>query len=203
MRPNEPVTRKSLGSPKTQIDYSTLLEQLTHATAFDLFRLRTALDRMLDEPSRIAQVKQTIRMGDEVEYFDAEGNRSVRARVLRCNRTRVLVKNLDDDVMWKISYCSINTEGASTAIHERPTAGLGRNEVSVGDPIGFLDRDNQEHYGTIIRLNRKTVTVICDAEKTQWRVAYSYLFPVLDAEDTPGRANVVDALSFRPNSAPK
>jgi hypothetical protein len=193
-----------LGSSESQVDYSAVLEDLQHATPFDLYRLRSALDRMLDDPATIARAKRMVHVGDEVEYFENQENRSVKARVLRCNRTRAVVQNLDDGRKWQVAYTSINTSGVSTAIHERPTTGLGRNEVSVGDRVGFVDRKDREHYGTIVKLNQKTVTLICDDDEiTKWRVSYSYLFRVLSADGTSGPMTAVDALPFRPNSGPK
>ena len=193
-----------LGSSESQVDYSAVLEDLQHATPFDLYRLRSALDRMLDDPATIARAKRMVHVGDEVEYFEDQENRSVKARVLRCNRTRAVVQNLDDGRKWQVAYTSINTSGVSTAIHERPTTGLGRNEVSVGDRVGFVDRKDREHYGTIVKLNQKTVNLICDDdERTKWRVSYSYLFRVLSADGTSGPTTVMDALSFRPDSGPK
>jgi hypothetical protein len=39
--------------------------------------------------------------------------------------------------------------------------GLGRNEVAIGDVVGFVDRDQNHRTGKIIRLNDKTVTLQC------------------------------------------
>ena len=58
--------------------------------------------------------------------------------------------------------------------------GLGRNEVFVGDDVGFCNRDGDERYGQVVRLNPKTVTLDCGESK--WRVAYSFLFKVFDLE---------------------
>ena len=55
-----------------------------------------------------------------------------------------------------------------------------RNEVALGDVVGFVDRDQQQRTGKIIRLNDKTVTLQCD--HTQWRVAYSFLHRVVDVD---------------------
>ena len=57
-----------------------------------------------------------------------------------------------------------------------------RNEVALGDVVGFVDRDQQQRTGKIIRLNDKTVTLQCD--RAQWRVAYSFLHRVVDVDGT-------------------
>ena len=48
--------------------------------------------------------------------------------------------------------------------------------------VGFVDRDQQQRTGKIIRLNDKTVTLQCG--QGQWRVAYSFLHRVVDATAT-------------------
>ena len=194
--PNSPRTT---GSP---LDYSAMLEQLKHVAPFDLYRLSCGLGRLLNDPARISAVKRTLRVGDEIQYFDAGRNGCVTARVLRCNRTRATVKNRDDGEIWHIAYCSINTDEVVTQIHERTLVGLGRHEVSVGDCGGFLDRDHREQYGTIVKLNQKTVSVMCDGEDRQWRVGYGLLFRVLDAEHAVNRPQAIQALPLRPISAP-
>jgi hypothetical protein len=57
---------------------------------------------------------------------------------------------------------------------------LGRNEVAIGDVVGFIDRDQNQRSGKVTRLNDKTVSLQC--EGLQWRVAYAYLHRVVDAD---------------------
>jgi len=95
-------------------------------------------------------------------------------------RKQVVVLDLDDAVRWVISYATINLDGADVQIREQKPQGLGRNEVAIGEVVGFLDRDQQQRTGRVIRLNDKTVTLQC--EKGQWRVAYSFLHRVVDAD---------------------
>ena len=81
---------------------------------------------------------------------------------------------------WLIPYAAINIDGTDVQIRENKAQGLGRNEVSIGDVVGFMDRDHQQRIGKIVRLNDKTVSLLCDG--TQWRVAYAYLHRVVDAQ---------------------
>jgi hypothetical protein len=46
--------------------------------------------------------------------------------------------------------------------------------------VGFVDRDQQERSGRIIRLNDKTVILQCGQQ--QWRVAYRFLHRVVDVD---------------------
>lgn len=156
------------------------MQAIARATSFDLYRLQSAINRLLDDPQRIMEVKRRIHPGDDIEYFDPAGNRVVQARLLKFQRTRVLVQNRDDHQEWSIPYCALNIHKAKTTITETVPAGLGRNQVAVGDTVGFCDLDGKERYGQVIRLNQKTVTLDCNGHK--WRVAYSLLFQVLDLD---------------------
>ena len=80
----------------------------------------------------------------------------------------------------RLPYAAINLDGADVQIRERKAQGLGRNEVAIGEVVGFVDRDQQERSGRIIRLNDKTVTLRCGQQ--QWRVAYCFLHRVVDAD---------------------
>ena len=66
----------------------------------------------------------------------------------------------------------------------------GRNEVAIGDVVGFLDRDLQQRSGQILRLNDKTVTLMCG--KQQWRVAYALLHRVVDGSAASGELLELD-----------
>jgi hypothetical protein len=163
------------------VNYSDIVKALNQATGFDLYRLYVAIGKMLDEPKRITEVKRRLHAGDQVEYLDASENRIVKARLIKFQRTRVLIENLDDKARWSIPYCALNIYGAETTITENVKEGLGRNEVSVGDYVGFFDREGKERYGQVTRLNQKTVSLDCGGSK--WRVAYSFLFKVVDLPD--------------------
>jgi hypothetical protein len=95
-------------------------------------------------------------------------------------RKQAVVLDANDARRWLISYAAINLDDSDVQIRENKTQGLGRNEVTLGDVVGFVDRDQRQHTGKIIRLNDKTVTLECDA--AQWRVAYAFLHRVVDAD---------------------
>ena len=162
------------------MNFSEIIKTLNSASAFDLYRMRAAIDRVLDEPRWLQSVQVRLKVGQEVEYFDPQSNALKRGRVLEMRRKQAVVLDLDDPKRWLISYAAINLDGADVNIRENKVQGLGRNEVAIGDVVGFLDRDQQQRIGKIIRLNDKTVSLqIGDA---QWRVAYAYLHRVVDAE---------------------
>jgi len=165
---------------ETRLNYSDIVKELENATGFDLFRLRVAIDRMLDDPEKITALKGNLRTGQEVEYFLPEENRVIKAVVTGIKRTRVNVKNISDGRSWSIPYYYINIHGVDTDISGAGKhRGLGRNEVKVGDMVGFVDKTGQERHGKIIRLNTKSVTLDCG-----WRVGYGLLFKIFEQDNS-------------------
>ena len=162
------------------MNFSEVIQTLNQASAFDLFRLQAAIDRALSEPHRIQAVQSRLKVGQSVQFFDWRANKLKRGQVLEMRRKDVVVLDMDDALRWVLSYAAINLDGADVQIREQKPQGLGRNEVALGDVVGFLDRDQQQRTGKIIRLNDKTVTLQCGP--TQWRVAYSFLHRVLDVD---------------------
>ena len=171
------------------MNYSGILAQLKAASAFDLYRLRAAIDRTLDEPAWMLAVQARLRVGQMVEYFDPQSNASHAGQLLELRRKQAVVLDKTINQRWLISYAAINLDGADVEIREKPRQGLGRNEVAIGDRVGFVGRDHKERSGRIIRLNDKTVTVEC--EHQQWRVSYGLLHRVVDSD-----ANVVDGVEI-------
>jgi hypothetical protein len=162
------------------MDFSDVFQTLNQASAFDLYRLRAAIDRALDEPRWLKAIQSRLKVGQAVQFFDLRANKLKRGQVLEMRRKDLVVLDLDEAVRWVLSYAAINLDGADVQIREQKPQGLGRNEVALGDVVGFVDRDQQQRTGKIIRLNDKTVTLQCGSG--QWRVAYSFLHRVLDVD---------------------
>jgi hypothetical protein len=155
------------------MNFSEVFKTLNQASAFDLFRLRAAIDRALEEPRWLQAIQTRLKVGQAVQFFDLRANTLKRGQVLEMRRKEVVVLDLQDAVRWVLSYAAINLDGADVQIREQKPQGLGRN-------VGFVDRDQQQRTGKIIRLNDKTVTLQCD--RAQWRVAYSFLHRVVDVD---------------------
>ena len=160
------------------MNFSQILDTLNQASAFELFRLQIALRRKLEDPSWIMAVRQRLQVGQTVEYFDPRENSLRRGCIDELRRKNVAITDLTDGRRWLIDYTCNNVDGVDIQVREQPTRGLGRNEVRVGDILGFIDRDGRERSGKVIRLNDKTVSLQVDAG--QWRVAYSLLHPVIN-----------------------
>jgi hypothetical protein len=164
------------------VNFSETIKALNNASAFDLYRMRAAIDRVLDEPRWMQSVQARLKVGQDVQYFDPQANALKRGTVLEMRRKKAVVLDKMDAKRWLISYAAINLDGTDVQIRENKAQGLGRNEVAIGDVVGFVDRDHHQRTGKIIRLNDKTVSLQCDA--AQWRVAYAFLHRVVDADST-------------------
>ncbi len=166
------------------MDYSKIMTELDNASLFDLYRLSAAINKELDNPNRIEAIKRIINVGDVISYFEDDKNRLTQAEVLEKRRTRVLVKNMDDMKKWSIPFYMINIDDVDTdIIPPASTKGMDRNEIKIGDIVGFRDKSNQNVRGRVLRLNSKTVSIFVEPN-VKWRVSYSMLHPIVDGETT-------------------
>ena len=124
-------------------------------------------------------IRSQLHIGQKVEYFDALANKLRPAQVREFRAKEVLVRATDTGEHWLIAYTAINLDGVDIRIRDNSQRGLSRHEVALGDTVGFLDREQRQRSGQVIRLNDKTVTL--DANGQKWRVAYGLLHRVLNA----------------------
>ena len=162
------------------MNYSDILHALDKASAFDLYRLQMAIDNMIDDPKRIIEIKMALRLGQQIEHYDASSNRMEPAIVEKIKQTKAVVKNLNDGKRWQIPLCAINLQCRNTDIVQSQTEGLGKNELNVGDIVGFIDRSGTEQHGRVVRLNQKTATI--ESDNRGWRVSYELLHKVIDLD---------------------
>lgn len=162
------------------MNFSDVIDRLHEATAFDLYRMRAAVDRALEQPCWFEAVRARLRVGQIVEYFDSRANTTRTAQILELRRKQVLVVDTTTRMRWLLTYAAINVDGASVLSFQRPRRGLDRCELAVGDVVGFVDRDQRPRSGCLLRLNEKTVTLRCGRE--QWRISYSLLYRVIDSQ---------------------
>lgn len=128
------------------MNYSQILEALNKASLFELYRLQQAIRRSLEDPARIRQIKNSLRVGQDIEYFEAEDNRLIEASIVELKRTKVLVKNRHDGALWNIPFYFINLDRADVAI-SNPAGKLDRNTLKIGDKVAFKDRKGNEQFG--------------------------------------------------------
>ncbi len=178
------------------MNFSETIAALNNASAFELYRLRAAIDRVLNQPGWMDAVRSRLRVGQAIEYFDPAANRSHQGQVQELRRKQAVVLDLATQKRWLISYAAIKLDEADVEIRENPRQGLGRNEGAIGDVVGFVDRNHQQRSGRILRLNDKSVTLMCGPQ--QWRVAYGLLHHVVDASASPGEVLELSAERYQP-----
>lgn len=132
----------------------------------------------------------TLNDASAFELYRLQANRANQGQVLELRRKQAVVLDLVTRTRWLISYAPINLDGADVQIREQPRQGRGRNEAAIGDVVGFLDRNQQERNGRIVRLNDKTVTLLCGQQ--QWRVAYALLHRVVEGSAFSGEPLELD-----------
>lgn len=170
------------------MNFSELLDALNQASGFELYRLRAAIDRVLADPKWTIAVRAQLRIGQEVEYFDARANRLCPGQILELRNKEALVRQTDTGQCWLLAYTAINVNRIDVRIREKSQHGLSRNEVAIRDTVGFLDHEHNQRIGQIVRLNDKTVTLLSNGQK--WRVAYALLHRVLN-QDSPTSASAI------------
>lgn len=161
---------------------SEIITQLEQASPFQLWRLRSLIDRMLDDPNKLLWVRRKLYIGQNITYFESVENREVSATILKILHTHVLVKNTHDDEEWKLPLYMLNVEGLPTDVTGNRQK-VNRLTLNVGEKVGFINhkQDNKIFCGVVTKLNTKTATIkILTGEI--WRVSYGALFYVLDAE---------------------
>jgi hypothetical protein len=163
---------------KSTMNYAEVLAALDEASLFQLYRLNAAIGNQLDDPRRVHAVKQALRVGQTVRWFDQVENRMLEARLLRMNRTRAEIENLGDGKRWSIPFYRIDLDGEDVAITTQKRQAIDRNRLSVGDRVAFKDREGQERFGQVVKLNTKTASV--QVGSVRWRVSYGLLAPVID-----------------------
>ncbi len=166
---------------KPAMDYAQLLEALNRASTFDLFRLNAMINRELESSERIGRIKAALTIGQKLSYFDSNSNSLRDCEVLQLKQKRALVLDFTDGKRWTVPYYMLNLEGADVRVNHGTQKGLSRHAIAVGDVLGFKDKHGLEHFGHVLRLNSKSVTLKVE-EEGQWRVAYSLLYRVLDGQ---------------------
>ena len=91
-----------VGSQERPMDYSKIIGELKQASLFDLYRLSVAINQQLENPRRLSEIKESLRPGKNISYFDDSENRLIEAKVIKLMRTRLLVENIDDQQRWEI-----------------------------------------------------------------------------------------------------
>ncbi len=117
----------------------------------------------------------------ELSYFYHIENRLVNAKLLEMRPKNVVVLDHEKNKRFVIPYYMLNVDGIDIQIYESKNNDiLTANTLKVGDCVGF-NKEGESIVGIIKRINHKTVTLETNSGH-QWRVAYSFLYRVYDAE---------------------
>jgi len=160
------------------MNYNLLLSELEQASTFELFRLQAAISTLLDDPTRIAAIKRQLRRM-EISYFHEQENRLVTARLLEIRKTRAAIQESSSGKRWTIPLYMINLEQSDTDLTPQKQ-GVDRLSLRIDDRVGFRGKNNEEHFGTVIKLNPKRAKI--QVGTTIWSVPYSMLFSIIDGE---------------------
>jgi hypothetical protein len=152
------------------MDYELIVSALQKASAFDLYRLQSAIGHLLDDPLRLNAIKRQLRPGMEITYFEPQENRLIPAQVLEIRRTRVVIQELPTGKRWTVPLYMINIEGADTDITPQENH-VDRLSLKIGD---------HELFGAVIKLNPKRAKI--QTRQGIWAVPYSMLFTIIDGE---------------------
>lgn len=166
------------------MNYSEVLQALENASLFDVYRLKIAINFLLDQLERLFAIKRQLSIGMNISYFCNRENKLIDAVIEEIRRNNACVRNKDDGKPWIIPFYFINLQNTNTDIHIKSAhKKIDRNQLQVGENISFTGRDDQEEmYGTIVQLNQKTVSVLT-RNGERWRVGYGLLSKTLDADD--------------------
>jgi hypothetical protein len=160
--------------------FSEVLNALNSASSFELFRLRAAITAVLDDPARVQAIQSRMTRGQTVEFFDSRANAKCKASVLELRRKTALVVAHADQQKWLMEYAAFDLDGVDVQIQPTTNQGLSRNQIAVGDTLGYLSAQGRQCSGKVIRLNDKTVTL--QVEDQEWRIPYRFLHRVVEAD---------------------
>lgn len=159
------------------------LSRLEQASLFELWRLRAVIDKCMEDPYRLMQVRAKLRLGQKISYFDPEENREIKGVITKIGKTRAWIRHVHDQKNWNIPFYMLNIDCIPTDVkvgHKK----VDRLTLKVGDKVGFVNHrdNNKELYGTVVKLNPKTAGVRLNTGEN-WRVGYGGLFYVLDGKE--------------------
>jgi len=162
------------------MDYTTILTELKDSSLFELYRLNNAIWNQLEDPARVRLIKNQLKVGQLISYFEVTENRFLEATIVELNRTRTLVKNEHDGKLWNIPYYFLNINNANTDVYAKAIQKTIKSDIKVGDNVYFKDHKGHELFGEVTKLNPKTAGVLVG--NTKWKVGYSHLSTIIDGE---------------------
>jgi len=162
------------------MNFTSIMEELEKASLFDLYRLHHAIANEIDNPNKIQQIKNSLHKGQIVSHYNGRLNKLEDIEIITMNKNNCVVRQLSDDKLWTSPYASINIDNIDIDIGVNQKKGLKKSQIAIGEILTFIDNDNNQRYGKVIRLNQKSVTLMVNDQK--WRVGYGLLSKNMDIE---------------------
>ena len=78
------------------MNFTDVLKSLNQASAFELYRMRAAINRVLDEPRLLQAIQSRLQVGQPIEYFDTQANKPRHGKLLEFRRKQAFVLDQDD-----------------------------------------------------------------------------------------------------------
>lgn len=161
----------------SSLDLRSIMSALENASDLELLQLRTAIAHLLDDPKRILAIRQRLNTGQPIGFWSLRDRRMHRGRITQFKPDQVLIHCDNGRYVW-VEYAALVIDGQEAAPAPRSRPLLRREDLRPGDTVGFEGRDLLQHFGTVVRLNPRTVTVACP--EGEWRVSYALLHRVVD-----------------------
>lgn len=163
-----------------QATLETIYRQLETLSLFELNRLQSVVYQMTEDENRNNLVKQQLKEGMTITYFNSKKNKLLDAVLLEIKKTKVKLQDLEDGHIWLVLFKAINIEGIPLALTPKQKNGtLDKHTLKIGDRVRFESNDHVELYGIIKKLNPKRA-VIELRDGHQWHVPYVSLSLIID-----------------------
>lgn len=166
-------------NPPTEL--MNLYQEIEKLSLFHLRQLRHAMFNLLEDPNKLLDAKQHLKVGMTVSYLFSNEEGMKEAILLGIRDKRATVKNLCDGKEWNIYISTMNLEGKELLVSPNRLKGkLDRNSLKIGDSVGFHERKSgTDLYGNIKKLNPKRALVELH-QGGLWYVYYGNLFLITD-----------------------
>lgn len=163
------------------MNIQSVFQELQSASDFELFRLKVAIDKLLEDPERINVLRQKMVVGMQLDYFNEEENRTITCELLEVKRTRATIREIETGKRWTLPFYYLNLDHIATELVANNKRGMSKAELYIGSTVGFINsKDNQDYIGQVVKLNPKRAILLVGNVK--WQVPYQMLFPVIHSE---------------------
>jgi hypothetical protein len=163
------------------MNIQAIFQELQTANDFELFRLKAAIEKLLEDPERINTLRKKMVVGMQLDYFNEVENRSIACELIEIKRTRATVREIETGQRWTIPFHYLNLDHITTKLVVNNKRGMSKAELHIGLTVGFVNsQNNQDYIGQVVKLNPKRAVLLVSNEK--WQVPYQMLFPIIHSE---------------------